>query len=213
MNLLPRYRKILASIDEKIGVATAVTREQRYIVAATLFDVANEHAKAICTLLENSHYSSGFALLRTLFETFIRASWFLHCATDKQVDVFIKKDRIESESEGKLSFRDLLTAVEATRYCDNTLTNIRERAWGGLNSYTHGGQLQVSRRYDGKTIEPHYKQEELDEAIRFSAEIVVLIFREIADMPLNAALKCHEQELLIDLEELFSRSNAVVPNC
>lgn len=181
MSLLPNYRNMLAFIDPKVH-EFASAGCQRSAVAGTLYDVANEHGKGICTLLENHHYASAFALTRCLFETFVRAAWILHCATEKEFDTFITKDRIELESKERFTFGDMLKAVEAVNDWPDTLSGIKDHAWRGLNSYAHGGQLQVTRRYDGVTIQPHHDPEEVEEIIRFSAMLTFLTFCEIANI-------------------------------
>ena len=66
-------------------------RSKRKLVSAALYDIANEHGKGICTLFENKHDVCGFAMMRIQFETFVRAAWLLHCATDNEIANFIKK--------------------------------------------------------------------------------------------------------------------------
>ena len=194
MSLLPNYRSMLAFIDPKVH-EYASAGCQRSAIAGALYDVANEHAKGICTLFENNHYASGFALIRSLFETFIRAAWLLHCATDKELETFTDKDKIELESKERFTFGDMVKAVEAARDWPDTLSSIKEHAWGALNSYTHGGQLQVTRRYDGNTIQPHSDPEQVEEIIRFSAMLAFLIFGEIAEISKNEKLHGYVEEL------------------
>lgn len=194
MSLLPNYKNMLAFIDPKVH-EFASAGCQRSAVAGALYDVANEHAKGICTLFENNHYASGFALTRSLFETFIRAAWLLHCATDKELDAFINKDRIELESKERFTFGDMVKAVEAARDLPATLSGIKDHAWNALNSYTHGGQFQVTRRYDGATIQPHHDPEQVEEIIRFSAMLAFLTFGEIAEMSGSEELCNYVEEL------------------
>ncbi|WP_299200487.1 DUF5677 domain-containing protein [uncultured Amphritea sp.] len=195
MNLLLNYRKMLAFIDPKVH-EFASAGSQRSAVAGALYDVANEHAKGICLLFEGHCSASGFALLRILFETYIRASWLLHCATEKEFETFIEKDKIQLEGSSKrLTFAAMVKAVEATRKWPSTLTDIRAETWSAFNSYTHGGQLQVTRRYDGVTIQPHHNPQQEEETIQFSAMILFLTFCEIAEMSDSDELNHHVAEL------------------
>jgi len=178
MNVLSNYRRMLDYIDSKThGLET--TANDRIAAVGALCDVANEHAKGICTLLENHLYASAFALIRSLFETFIRAAWLLHCATDTEVKTFVNKDKIELDSKEKFPFGDMIKAVEKAQDLPNTLSDIKKHYWRALNSYTHGGQFQVTRRYDGATIEPHHEPELIEEVCRFSAIIAFLNFGEL----------------------------------
>jgi hypothetical protein len=181
MNILSNYRKMLEFIDEKAhGMKT--TASDRNATAGSLYDVAHEHAKGICTLLENHHYASAYALIRSLFETFVRAAWILHCATDSEVSTFVNDDKIELDSKEKFYFGDMIESVEEVKNWPNTLSGIKVHAWKALNSYTHGGQFQITRRYNGATIEPHHDSEQMDEVCRFSAMIAFLTFAEMVGM-------------------------------
>lgn len=202
MELLPKYREMLTFIDARVDEFASASC-QRSIVAAALFDVASEHANAICTCFENKHYASGFALERVLFETFTRATWLLHCATDKEFDNFTTKDKIELESKEPFNFGDMLNDVELARDWPKTLSEIKNKAWKAFNSYTHGGQMQVTRRYDGNTIKPHYAPEQIDEAIRFSALIALLTFGEIADFSRSEQLNYSVEQLHNQIRDWF----------
>ncbi|UZJ43811.1 DUF5677 domain-containing protein [Marinimicrobium sp. C6131] len=194
MSLLPNFRNMLAFIDPKVH-EFASADSQRSAVAGALYDVANEHAKGICTLLENHHYASAFALTRSLFETFVRAAWILHCATDKEFNTFVTKDKIELESKERFTFGEMVKAVEKARDWPDTLSGIKDHAWNALNSYAHGGQLQVTRRYDGVTIQPHHDPEQVDEIVRFSAMLTFLTFSEIAEISGSEEMHVHAEAL------------------
>ena len=181
MSLLPQFRNMLAFIDSKVD-GLSMSNSDRNIAAGTLFDVANDHAKGICTLFEHHLYASAFALVRSLFETFIRGAWLLHCATENEVNTFLQKDKVELDSKEKFYFDDMVKAIELARDWPKTLSEIKSHAWDALNSYTHGGQHQISRRYNGSTIEPHHDPEQVDEVIRFSAMLAFLTFSEVIDM-------------------------------
>ena len=106
----------------------------------------------------------------------------MHCATDKELNTFKNNDKIELESKKRFPFGDMVEAVEATNNWPDTLSGIKTKAWKAFNSYTHGGQYQVTRRYDGYTIQPHNAPEQVEEVIKFSAMIAFLTFCEIAEI-------------------------------
>ena len=58
--------------------------------AAASFGIALDHHAAIVFLMKNTFYSSSFALLRSLFEAYLRGLWLKHCASDKQVSTFFR---------------------------------------------------------------------------------------------------------------------------
>lgn len=178
MNLLPEYRKMLAFIDQNVDGINA-NNSERHIAAETLFEVASCHAKGVCTLLEEHLYASASALERILFESFIRASWLLHCASDSEVSYFLSKDKV------KPYFGDIVAAVEKALNWPATLSEIKSNIWNALNSYTHGGYMQVIRHYNGSSIMPNHPPEEIDEMAKFSAMIAFLTFTQIIGMSNN----------------------------
>jgi hypothetical protein len=194
MNILPHYRNMLAYIDLKAN-DFSFTHSQRRVVAAALYDVANDHGKGICTLFENHHDVSAFAMMRIQFETFIRGAWLLHCAKESELNCFIKKDKIELESKEKFYFGDMVEAVELAKDWSGTLSEIKKVSWKALNSYTHGGQHQVARRFDGRTIEPHHEPEQQQETIRFSAMLSFLGFCEMIELSENNENDRYSKEL------------------
>lgn len=188
MSLLPQYRNMLAFIDPAIHEFASGDTERKAISGA-LYDLVHEHAKSICILLENKLCASAFTLIRSLFETFVRASWLLHCATEKELQNFVNHDRIELESKRRFPFGDMIRAVEEANNWPDTLSVIKNRAWTALNSYTHGGKFQVTRRYDGRTIQSQHDPEQVEEVVRFSAMISFLAFCEISEMSDNKELQ------------------------
>lgn len=105
MKILVNTRSLLATLDQEVdGMAFDASDKNR--ISAALFDVALDHAEGIVLLLENKIYASAYSLSRSLFETFVRATWIQHCATDSEVNRVIKKD------EFKLTFGEMLDAVE-----------------------------------------------------------------------------------------------------
>lgn len=198
MNLLANYRNMLAYIDPKTD-GLSMPSADRFAAAGALYDVAHEHAKGICTLLENHHFASAYALIRSLFETFVRSAWLLHCATDNEVNTFVTKDKIELDSKEKFTFGEMVKAVESAKDWPDTLSGIKCHAWKALNSYTHGGQFQVTRRYNGSTIEPHHDPEQINEIVRFSSMLAFLTFGEIIGMSNNREADKYAEELYLQI--------------
>ena len=172
---------MLAFIDTKID-GLSFEKSNRKVAAATLYDVANDHGKGICTLFENNHDVSAFSLMRVQFETLIRGAWLLHCATDLELNAFLVKDKIELESKERFYFGDMIEAVERAKDWSGKLSEIKSFSWSALNSYTHGGQYQVSRRFDGNTVEAHHDSGQLEETVRFSAMLSFLGFCEMIEI-------------------------------
>ena len=134
-------------------------------------------------------------MMRIQFETFVRAAWLLHCATDKELETFTTKDKIVAEDKRQLYFGDMVSEIEKAIGLPTKLSEIKKYSWKALNSYTHGGQLQVSRRFDGTTIEAHHDPEQIDEIVKFSAMLTFLGFCEMVQLTENQDYDAITQEL------------------
>lgn len=196
MKKLNHARKLLAKIDQEIDGVEFSSNDDRNRISGALFDIVLDHAKAIIVLFENKIYPSAFALARSLFEGFVRASWLLNCATDDDIDHFIKKDKF------KHSFGEMLEFVEKKKDWPETLTQAKKKVWNVMHSYTHGGLNQVTRRIKSSTIEPVIDEKEIDELICFSELISFLSFCEIIEM--SKVRSCKNEVLKSMMEGVFN---------
>ena len=175
MKILANTRNLLAIVDKEID-GIEFDASDRNKVSGALFDVAHDHAKAIVVLLENQIYASVYALARPLFESFVRAAWIQHCASDEDIAHVIEKD------EFKLNFGEMLDAVEKKREWEETLTKVKKSVWNSMHSYTHGGFQLISRRFKDGFIEHNFNEEEIVGLLQLVALISFLSLAEVAGM-------------------------------
>ena len=80
------------------GTKLAINDGNRTRAAAALFGIAQDHHHAIVFLLKHTFYSSSTALLRSVFEAYLRGLWLKHCASDADFQKFMngkfEKNRI-----------------------------------------------------------------------------------------------------------------------
>jgi hypothetical protein len=151
-----------------------IPREQRVILAVSCYDVVIEHHVGIATLLRSRINGSAFALVRPVFETFVRGVWLRRCATEDQISQFIK-DKLD------LCFYQLLESIEKLdAFQDGTLSSLKKNAMYAMHSYTHGGMQQAGRRTKGSYIEPNFSSEEIAEVIKLSGTFALLAFQQFA---------------------------------
>lgn len=173
MKSISTSEKIIQWADSKIN-NLEISSDDRPRIAASCFDIAIEHQKAIILLIANKLYGSAFALVRLLFEAYIRGLWLNHCASDKEIDKF-KKGKIDKE------FGQLIKEIEnIDGYNVGVLSKAKKAGWKVLNSFTHSGFNQVVRRNTDSTIEPNYPDEEIEEAINFTNALGLLSYLEIS---------------------------------
>jgi hypothetical protein len=151
-----------------------ISRDRRILLAVSCYDVAMEHHIGIAALLRSRINGSAFALVRPLFETFVRGLWIRHCATDEQIDRYVS-DKLD------LTFGQLLQAVESVvGFQEGVLSGLKKNAWRAMNSYTHGGIQQAGRRSSGAYIEPDFPPEEIVEVIKLAGSFCLFAFQQVA---------------------------------
>jgi hypothetical protein len=200
--ILTNTRNLLATIDKEIE-GIELDSNDRNVLSGSLFDVALDHSKAIVLLLENSIYASAYALARPIFESFVRAAWIQHCASDSEITLIIERD------EFKLSFGKMLDAVENEREWPKTLTELKRSVWNSMHSYTHGGLQLISRRLKNGFIEHDADEQEVAGLLQIVALISFLSFNEAVGMSKGA----EKYKVLNDLyQDLSSWCFTLQPN-
>jgi hypothetical protein len=136
--------------------------------SAGALGIAQEHHRGILLLLSSSVYASAFALVRPLFEAYVRGEWLGLCASETQVDRFLLDKELPS-------FQVLVDAVESIEGFDSKrLSGIKQTRWAALCGYTHTGGIHVQRWQTEESIESNYSCAEVLEVLHF-AELVLAL--------------------------------------
>lgn len=150
-----------------------IKKGKRVLLSVGCLDQAIEHHLAICCLLKSKVNGSAFALVRLIFESFVRGVWLKNCASEAQLSQF-QNDTLQ------LKFRELLEAVEKVDgFKSGLLSKLKESTWKAMNSYTHTGFHQASRRFGKELIEPTYTDEEVIEVLKISGSFSLLAFQQL----------------------------------
>jgi hypothetical protein len=172
-------------LDDRIHRLT-IGSGVRERLAAGCLDQVLEHYKGIQVLLKKSLPGSAFALLRPIFEIFVRGLWLLHCASANEVERF-RKDKV------KKSIGDLIKEIEGVDgYRRGQLSKIKKRVWVPMSSYAHGGYLPVARRNTNRHIKANYRESEKLELVQLVELIAMLAALEIFSL-------AKRQDLAIEL--------------
>jgi hypothetical protein len=170
-----------------------ISRDRRSLLSVGCYDQVIEHQIAVCTLLRSRINGSAFALVRLVFEGFVRGAWLKNCATDFEVDKYYE-DRLD------LKFYQILNAVEKVPGFESMmLSQFKSTAWGSLNSYTHTGVMQSARRFSKEFVEPSYTDEEIIEVLRIVESFALLALQQIASEAGRLDLSNEAGEKLKDL--------------
>ena len=121
--------------DRIDGLAvSSVSTGARQQWAVACWAAVIEHHHAIVLLTRAGRYSSARALLRPLFEAYIRGVWLNVGATDHDVDV-VRQDRFPT-------FARMIDTIQATeKVRGDRLSELKAAWWGPMCSLTHTGFL------------------------------------------------------------------------
>ena len=114
----------------------------RDVLAIKCFAIAMEHHVAVIALLDFQHPlpTSACALLRPAFEAWVRGMWIAYCATDSELDKFLRNDALP------VKFRAMLEAVELALELPHTpLTGFSSAYLSEFHSFVHTGVQQFDR--------------------------------------------------------------------
>jgi hypothetical protein len=168
-----------------------IPRQRSSLVPGLLFDLTIEHHLGIVHLALARMNGPAFALLRAGMEALVRGAWLQRCATPEEVEAFVAKETLP------LGFGGLVEAVEAhADFSDKLLSRLKHSSWKAMNSYTHGGMLQLGRRIKGDIIEPNFEPEEVVEVLKASGTFALLALRQIAHLAKHDALSKEINEML-----------------
>jgi len=125
--------------------------------AAACFGIAQDHHAAIIFLMKKEFYSSSFALLRILFEAYLRGLWLKHCATDTQASAVFRGDEPP---------KTMIAEIESTEaFTSGALSRIKKNNWSAMCAFTHTGGLHLQRWQSQDGVEPTFSPEELEECL------------------------------------------------
>jgi hypothetical protein len=145
-------------------------------------DLAFEHHKAIWLLKDAKLYGSAFALVRTVFDAWLRALWINAIATAEEMEQ-ARHDKLRFPPTDKIlanikqvyfghTEQDAEFAAVADRFFQ-FLTPL----WRVLSGYTHPGARQLARRFTGAQVKASYTNAEIAQALNLSTMALMLLMR------------------------------------
>ncbi|WP_289284152.1 MULTISPECIES: DUF5677 domain-containing protein [unclassified Methylophaga] len=143
----------------------------KVMVASAYYSISMEHYRSILTLLEIQLYSSAGALLRSLFESYVKGLWFYYCSNTEDI-VRLRKDKFEKP------FSMLVSEIEDKK--GKGLSTAKKNLWRALNGLTHSGAGQVSRRISDESIGSNFDELFIEDVKKFTNNYGLLVAGELA---------------------------------
>ena len=200
MDMIEKLKETLDLIDLESGKLKITTNESKIKISATLLVVSIDHARGIYSLLEKGNYPPAFALIRVLFETYIRGKWVGRCANEQQVEHFVKKDEILPPPGQKLYFGQMVEEVEKTCNLPSFLSKFKQQTWSSMNSFTHGGVLQAQSNFNGKSVVSCYAEKQINRVVLSTNMLACFAFSGLLDL----ANPSNGQQVIEKIQEKIS---------
>jgi hypothetical protein len=144
-------------------------RNYRNVVLVGFISQAIEHQEAVLLLVSRDLVGSAFALARPIIETMYRGLWIDKCATDEEVQRFIKQDKIDP------TIATLAKAIDEKYETHGAFERLKTRSWDLLNSLRHTGMHQVRRRFTAKEARPSYTEAQIIQATTAATTCVLIL--------------------------------------
>jgi len=113
--------------------------------AAAWYAIAIDHREAILLLVQRGARSAAFALVRSIYEAWTRASWAHFCASPDEITRF--------ETLGVLpKVETMVRKLDARPQTNGAYSRIKRSAWESMSDYAHGEQRQIARWFDAEGI-------------------------------------------------------------
>lgn len=163
-NLVTKSKELIQWLDQHVYDLNLIEdAHSRFRLAVSCFYVALEHQRAIVLLISHNLHGSARALVRILFDAFIRGWWLFRCASDDDLEYFKNEDDLKKKFEGLIKDIEKLSGDD-----EKILSMIKSNTWSAMCSYTHTGIFQLNRYNSSQAIEPNFKEDEIIEALNFA---------------------------------------------
>ena len=113
--------------------------DKRSQLASACWHVAIEHSMAIVVLVHETLHGSALALMRLLFEAYVRGMWLMYAATNEDID--------RAGRDQFPSCLDIVTGLEKSHhFSSRPFSAVKNQSWKRLCSFTHTGYQQIGAR-------------------------------------------------------------------
>jgi hypothetical protein len=156
---------------------------EKYEGCRIICSVAIEHAESLRLLLREKCTTSAISILRIQFETFVRAVWLLHAASESHVSTIMNTETLldEKKANGLPMLSEMINQLEgnAPDAAVEMIKEFKAASWRYLSSHIHGGYYAL--QLHGRGIPP----EHVDEILKMSNALLTLTGIVLSALSLN----------------------------
>ncbi|MBK5265290.1 MAG: hypothetical protein JJE34_08685 [Alphaproteobacteria bacterium] len=172
------YSDLLRLID-----GLEIRADLRSRLSGGCYTAALDIHAGIILLCSKEVYVAAFALLRPLWEAYIRGTWLLNCADDNWVQRFF-------DGDDPPQIGQMITVIEKLPEFDaKVLSNAHNSDWSHLNGLTHIGAPLVIRCNSAEHLENNFDANEIVKAVHHAGSIAILAALGIAKLGNDGGLQ------------------------
>ena len=154
---------------------------KRLQLASACWHVTIEHSLAIVELVHATLHGSALALIRLMYESYVRGMWLMYAATDEDIDR-AGRDQFPRNS-------DIVTALEKSpHFSSQPFSDLKNQSWKRLCSYTHTGYQQMGARLTPQGLGYDYQDSEIRAALLGADTIALAVVWAFAIVTENEPL-------------------------
>ena len=141
---------------------------KRLQLASACWHVTIEHSMAIVELVHATLHGSALALIRVMYEAYVRGMWLMYAATDEDID-----------RAGRDKFKFPRTPVivaaldRSPLFSSHHFSDLKNQSWERLCSFTHTGYQQIGARLTSQGLGYDYQDSEILEALLWADTIAL----------------------------------------
>jgi hypothetical protein len=151
-HVLQRSRHFYLALHSILGESLEVGNHRDLLTQGTC-GVAIEHGMSVCTLVEVENFASAIVLQRPQMEAVLRALWLHEIARDEWIERYFNALKANPTKDPNFAPKvpEMLDDLAKTRHLPavRMLNQLKDAAWGPLNSYVHSGIHPVVQQHIG----------------------------------------------------------------
>lgn len=186
---IEKSAQLINAIDAELG-ESQFAHSDKASTAAILCSLGRQHHRGIVTLIDNALPASAAALLRVLFESYVRSVWLFGCADADQIE--------QALADNWPAFGAMVTAIETSpSMSTGVLASTKSSRWRTFNGFTHNGCAAFARQLKDGVIEERFAVEDLLDMLNFADSVAVMLALQICVIAQNT----HAPPRILDMAQ------------
>jgi hypothetical protein len=136
---------------------SSIVQTPTSMLAGPSYGICLEHREAVLLLVEHDCRTSAYALLRPVYEAYMRGLWAEECADESALAQIVRTKELPT--------MDTVTKQLDKVGGDSNFAQSKAKVWRAMSHYAHGGLRQLERWANADGIGPHHPDGETIEVL------------------------------------------------